>query len=79
MLMRETPAWKCTTAFQKIGSAVAKVANTGHHHGQVQAVRDLDYLVIAHGAAGLDDGGGTCVGDDLKAIREGEKGVRGCD
>ena len=55
----------------------AEVADAGEDHGEVEAVGGGDDLVVAHGAAGLDDCRGAGLGDDFEAVGEGERSVGG--
>ena len=48
------------------------------HHGDAVVVGGLDHLVVAHGAAGLDHGGGAGFDRDQEAVGEGKERV-GCD
>ena len=50
-----------------------KVPHAGEYHGQAQAVGSVDDLLIAAGAAGLDDGGGAVAGDFFDTVGKGEK------
>ena len=52
---------------------------SGEDHRKPLAVRGFDDLVVAHGAAGLDDGGYAGFGQRLHAVGEGEEGVAGGD
>ena len=56
-----------------------EVAHAGHDHGDAGGVGGGDHLVVAHGTARLDDGRGAGGNQGLKAIGEGEEGVRGDD
>src|SRR5436305_2832275 len=57
--------------------AVPEVAYTGEDHGHAQFVGGGDNFGVAHGASGLDDCGGSGVGDGLQTVGEWEEGVRG--
>ena len=58
---------------------VAEVANAGEEHGQAEAVGGGDDFGVALRASGLNDGGGSGLGDFFDAIGEGEEGVGGGD
>ena len=60
-------------------SAMAEVPDAGERHGDAAAVGGFDDLWVADGAAGLNDGGGPGVGDDLETVGKGEEGVGGGD
>ena len=55
--------------------SMAEVAHAGEHHGEAVVVGGGDDLVVAHGAAGLDHGGGAGLGGRQQAVGEGEEGV----
>ena len=48
----------------------------GEHHRDAALVGRRDHLVVAHAAAGLDDGNRSVVGDDVEAVAERKEGVR---
>ena len=56
-----------------------EVADAGEDHGEAGFVGGRDDLVVAHRAAGLDDGGGAGFGGGQQAVGEGEEGVGGDD
>src|SRR5580698_4964153 len=60
-------------------SLVEEVAHAGEDHGEVEAVGGGDDVVVAHGAAGLNHGGGAGFGGFFDAVGEWEKGVGGDD
>ncbi len=47
----------------------------GEDHGHSGGIRSGDDFLIAHGASGLDTGGGSGVDGGLEAIGEGEHGI----
>ena len=55
------------------------MSHAGEYHGKPCLVRRLDYLVVAHRAAGLNDSLCPCLGRSQKAIGEEEEGVRSHD
>ena len=57
------------------GASVAEVTHSGKDHGEAEAVGGGDDVSVADGAAGLDDGGGAGLGDDLKTIGKREEGI----
>ena len=54
---------------------MAEVAHAAEHHGHAALVGGGDHLVVAHGAAGLDDAGGALVHHHVQAVTEREPGV----
>ena len=52
-----------------------KMPHAGEHHGQAGVIGSGDDLVVALGAAGLDDRRRPGVGDGLHPIGEGKEGV----
>ena len=52
-----------------------KVAHSGEHHRQAQAVGGIDDFLIAARATGLYDGGDAVAGDFFHSVGEGKKGV----
>ncbi len=51
----------------------------GEYHGDAEAVGCFDDLGVADGAAGLNDGGRSGLGDGLKAVGERKERVGGCN
>jgi hypothetical protein len=49
---------------------VPKVPRAGHHHGDAGLVGSLDHFVVAHRAAGLNDGGGARFNATRKPVGE---------
>src|SRR5690606_24233789 len=41
-------------------ASVPEVTDAREHHGEAALVGRFDHLLIAHGASGLDNGGGSC-------------------
>ena len=56
---------------------MAKMAETGKDHGDAQAIGCGNDFFVVDRAARLDYGRGPGVGNGFKAVREGEKGIRG--
>ena len=56
--------------------SMPEMAHVGHDHGEAFVIGCGDYLVIAHGAAGLDNGRSAGLGGGQKAVSKREKGVR---
>src|SRR5579863_5580605 len=56
---------------------MAEMAYGGEDHGEAEAVGGGGDFVVAHGAAGLDDGGDSVLGGFLDAVGEREEGVGG--
>ena len=54
---------------------MAEVAGAGEGHGEVAFVGGGDDFGVAHGAAGLDGGGGAGFGSGDEAVGEGEEGI----
>jgi len=54
-------------------------AHAGHDHGEVFLIGGGDHFFIAHGAAGLNERGGTRLGGRQEAVGERKKCVRGND
>ncbi len=54
---------------------MAEVAFACENHGDRIVIRHADGLLVADGAAGLDDGGDTYFGRGLHTVCEGEEGV----
>ncbi len=53
------------------------MSHTCKHHGDTVFVGGLDHLFVAHGAAGLDDGGYTHFGGGVEAVAKREEGIGG--
>ena len=70
--------WLATTEGTCAG-LVPEVAHPGEHHGEALLVRRIDHFLVAHRAAGLDDGGGAGFGGGQQPVGEGEEGVGGHD
>jgi hypothetical protein len=58
---------------------VPEVAETGEHHGEAGRVGGGDDLLVPQGSARLDDRRRAGIDGGLKAVGEGEEGVRGGD
>ena len=56
---------------------VAEVAGAGEHHRDAVLVAGVDGLLVAHRAAGLDDGGHAMGRQRVHVIAEREEGVGG--
>src|SRR4051794_27675777 len=56
---------------------MSEVASPGEDHGEVVLVAGGQGLVVAPGAAGLDDGRDAGPGGEVGAVAEGEEGVGG--
>ena len=54
---------------------VPEVAHAGEDHGEAGFIGGGDDFIVADGAAGLDDGGGTRFSSSKQAICEGEERV----
>ena len=54
---------------------MAKMAHAGEYHGEASLICRRDDILIAQGATGLDDGGGTCLRGSNQAIGEGKEGI----
>ena len=59
------------------GALMAEVAHAGHDHGEAFFIGGIYHLLVAHGAARLNDGGGAGFGSGEKAVGKREKGVGG--
>src|SRR5450756_567341 len=61
---RSMPTARCPVA-GKFGSlmpgSVSEMPHTAEHHGYTALIRRVNYLLVAHRAAGLDDAGGASV------------------
>ena len=55
---------------------MSELAAAGHDHREAVAVGGLDDFRVAHGAAGLDDGGHAGGGRLLDAVGERKEAVR---
>src|SRR5260370_33314336 len=55
------------------------MAHVGEDHSEAEAVGSSDDIVVAYGAAGLNDCGGAGLGCFFDAVREREEGVGGVD
>ena len=56
-----------------------EVADAGEDHGQAQAIGGGDHVVVAHRPAGLNDSGGSGLGDGFEPIGKGKESVGGRD
>ena len=54
---------------------VAEMTHPREHHGQPRLVGGGDYLLVAHGTAGLGDGRDSRLGGQFDVIGEGEEGI----
>ena len=54
-----------------------EMAHAGEDHGKASLIGGGNHLVIAHGAARLDHGGGTRLRDHVQSIGKREEGI-GC-
>ena len=52
-----------------------EVADAGHHHGNSVFVAVFNSVVVANRAAGLNDGGNTCLVRNFYAVGKGEECV----
>src|SRR5688500_3222112 len=57
--------------------SMPEVAYAGKQHGDAARVGGGDDLVVAHAAAGLDDGRGAGIGERVEAVAKREEGVGG--
>src|SRR5581483_9228850 len=55
--------------------SVPEVARPREDHGEAEAVRGRDHVLVLHRAARLDDGRDALLRGELDAVREGEEGV----
>src|SRR5260370_32891103 len=55
------------------------MAHAGEAHSEAEAMGSSDAIVVAYGAAGLNDRGGASLGGFFDAVREREEGVGGDD
>src|ERR1700676_4290916 len=60
-------------------SSVPEVADAGEEHGQSKTVGGADYFGVALRASGLDDGGGSGLGDFFDAVGKRKEGIGGGD
>src|SRR5580692_4653753 len=56
---------------------VQEMPHAGEYHGHSEPVGGGDYVVVADGSAGLDDGDGSGFGGFFDAVGEREKSVGG--
>ena len=79
-----TPPCSCDKEFSLAGDTLfafkasglmAEVAEARVHHHQAELVGRGDDFLVAHAAAGLDDGLGAGLGDHIHAVAEREEGV----
>lgn len=54
---------------------VTEVTDARKYHGQVEPVRGRDYLLVAHRAAGLDNGRSSCPANLLDSVRKRKKRI----
>src|ERR1035437_2848941 len=59
--------------------SMPEVPHSGEDHGHAQLIGGGDDFFVAHGASGLDNGGGASGGYGFEAVGEGEEGVGGGD
>ena len=55
--------------------SMLEMAHTGKDHGKVVGIGGLNHLVIADGAAGLNNGSHSSLGSSKQAVSKGEKGI----
>jgi len=70
-------AYSTRASGQFTNASMAEMPHTTEHHRHATLVGRSDHLVVAHGATGLDDTGGTCIDHHVQAVAEGEEGVAG--
>ena len=58
---------------------MAKVADSGEDHGDVEPIGRFNDCGVAHRPTRLNDGGCPCLSDGLQAIGEREEGIGGSD
>src|SRR6476620_3414413 len=74
MLSEAVQRNRASSSYEKL--LMPEVTDTGEYHRDAALVRRGDHLLVAHAAAGLDDGNRTVVSDDVEAITERKERVR---
>lgn len=54
---------------------MAEMTHTGEHHGNIVLIGSGNDFLVAHGTAGLYDGGDACFIRSIDAIAEREEGI----
>src|SRR5580692_9627185 len=76
---RTSSNWSTTRGTGAGCALVQEVAYSREDHGHPETVGSGDHIVVAHGASGLNHGGGAGTGGFFNAVGEREKSIRGDD